>query len=123
MHPHVNGLTFRPALLAAGVTDDELRRLRRERRLAVVRPGAYVSADDARLDPAGLLGEFAPDALVAVERVVVVELVRPERAGLAGQALRALAEPRDEPYGRVVVFEDLYGNRWDLVQPLTPPPR
>jgi catechol 2,3-dioxygenase-like lactoylglutathione lyase family enzyme len=24
--------------------------------------------------------------------------------------------PRDEPYGTVVVFEDLYGNRWDLVQ-------
>jgi catechol 2,3-dioxygenase-like lactoylglutathione lyase family enzyme len=24
--------------------------------------------------------------------------------------------PRDEPYGRVVVFEDLYGNRWDLIQ-------
>lgn len=27
-------------------------------------------------------------------------------------------EPRDEPYGTVVVFEDLYGNLWDLVQPL-----
>lgn len=25
-------------------------------------------------------------------------------------------EPREEPYGTVVVFEDLYGNRWDLVQ-------
>lgn len=25
-------------------------------------------------------------------------------------------EPREETYGRVVVFEDLYGNRWDLVQ-------
>jgi lactoylglutathione lyase len=24
--------------------------------------------------------------------------------------------PREEPYGTVVVFEDLYGNRWDLVQ-------
>ena len=24
-------------------------------------------------------------------------------------------EPRDEPYGRVVVFEDLYGNKWDLL--------
>ena len=23
--------------------------------------------------------------------------------------------PRDEAYGRVVVFEDLYGNRWDLI--------
>jgi catechol 2,3-dioxygenase-like lactoylglutathione lyase family enzyme len=25
-------------------------------------------------------------------------------------------EPREEPYGIVVVFEDLYGNRWDLIQ-------
>lgn len=24
--------------------------------------------------------------------------------------------PRDEPYGRVAVFEDLYGNRWDLIE-------
>jgi hypothetical protein len=26
-------------------------------------------------------------------------------------------EPRDEPYGRVVVFEDVAGNRWDLLGP------
>ena len=25
--------------------------------------------------------------------------------------------PRQEPYGTVVVFQDLYGNRWDLIQP------
>ncbi len=25
-------------------------------------------------------------------------------------------EPRQEEYGTVVVFEDLYGNRWDLYQ-------
>ncbi|WP_306253053.1 VOC family protein [Parvularcula sp. IMCC14364] len=25
-------------------------------------------------------------------------------------------EPRNESYGRVVVFEDLYGNLWDLIQ-------
>lgn len=25
--------------------------------------------------------------------------------------------PRNEPYGRVAVFEDLYGNRMDLIQP------
>jgi len=25
--------------------------------------------------------------------------------------------PRVEPYGKVVVFEDLYGNPWDLIQP------
>lgn len=26
-------------------------------------------------------------------------------------------EPRQEVYGTVVVFRDLYGNKWDLVQP------
>ena len=26
-------------------------------------------------------------------------------------------EPKDEPYGTVAVFKDLYGNLWDLVQP------
>jgi len=25
--------------------------------------------------------------------------------------------PRDEPYGRVVVFEDVAGNKWDLLGP------
>ena len=25
--------------------------------------------------------------------------------------------PRHEPYGSVAVFEDLYGNGWDLIQP------
>ena len=26
-------------------------------------------------------------------------------------------QPRDEEYGKVVVFKDLYGNKWDLVEP------
>lgn len=37
------------------------------------------------------------------------------RATAAG--VRFLEEPRHEPYGTVVVFEDLYGNRWDLIGP------
>ncbi|HEV3188820.1 MAG TPA: VOC family protein [Acidimicrobiales bacterium] len=28
-----------------------------------------------------------------------------------------LTTPRDEPYGKVVVFRDLFGNRWDLLGP------
>ncbi|HEX3977365.1 MAG TPA: VOC family protein [Solirubrobacteraceae bacterium] len=28
-----------------------------------------------------------------------------------------VSEPRDEPYGRVVVFVDIAGNRWDLLGP------
>jgi catechol 2,3-dioxygenase-like lactoylglutathione lyase family enzyme len=32
------------------------------------------------------------------------------------RGVRFREQPRQEPYGIVVVFEDLYGNRWDLVQ-------
>jgi catechol 2,3-dioxygenase-like lactoylglutathione lyase family enzyme len=28
-----------------------------------------------------------------------------------------VGEPRDEPYGRIVVFLDVAGNRWDLLGP------
>jgi catechol 2,3-dioxygenase-like lactoylglutathione lyase family enzyme len=28
-----------------------------------------------------------------------------------------LESPRTEPYGQVVVFADLYGNKWDLIGP------
>ena len=30
--------------------------------------------------------------------------------------VRFLEEPRHEPYGSVAVFEDLYGNKWDLLE-------
>lgn len=26
-------------------------------------------------------------------------------------------EPREEPYGRVAVFQDAFGNLWDMIQP------
>ena len=32
------------------------------------------------------------------------------------RGVKFLEEPRDEEYGIVVVFEDLYGNKWDLIQ-------
>ena len=35
---------------------------------------------------------------------------------LKGRGVKFLEEPREEAYGTVVVFEDLYGNKWDLVQ-------
>ncbi len=28
-------------------------------------------------------------------------------------------QPRTEPYGRVAVFRDLYGNRWDLIETIS----
>jgi catechol 2,3-dioxygenase-like lactoylglutathione lyase family enzyme len=39
-----------------------------------------------------------------------------DRAHMLAHGVRFTEEPREEAYGRVVVFEDLYGNRWDLVE-------
>lgn len=36
-------------------------------------------------------------------------------ARLRAAGVRLHGEPRAEPYGRVVVFEDVAGNRWDLL--------
>jgi catechol 2,3-dioxygenase-like lactoylglutathione lyase family enzyme len=41
-----------------------------------------------------------------------------DHAGMLAAGVRFLEAPRHEPYGTVVVFEDLYGNRWDLIQPV-----
>ena len=35
---------------------------------------------------------------------------------MRSRGVRFVEEPREEAYGRVVVFLDLYGNKWDLVQ-------
>src|SRR5215469_14687819 len=32
--------------------------------------------------------------------------------------IKFLESPRQEPYGPVAVFEDLYGNKWDLLHPI-----
>jgi len=36
-------------------------------------------------------------------------------ARMRAEGVRFTEEPRHEPYGTVVVFLDLYGNRWDLI--------
>lgn len=40
-----------------------------------------------------------------------------DRERMLAAGVRFVEEPRYEPYGTVAVFEDLYGNRWDLLQP------
>ena len=39
---------------------------------------------------------------------------------MAAAGVRFLTEPRDEDYGRVVVFLDVAGNKWDLIGPARP---
>ncbi len=40
-----------------------------------------------------------------------------DHAAFSAAGVTWVRAPRDEPYGRVAVFEDLYGNLWDLIEP------
>lgn len=40
-----------------------------------------------------------------------------DHARMLEQGIRFLEAPRHENYGTVAVFEDLYGNKWDLIEP------
>jgi catechol 2,3-dioxygenase-like lactoylglutathione lyase family enzyme len=35
---------------------------------------------------------------------------------MTAKGVRFLEEPREEEYATVVIFQDLYGNKWDLLQ-------
>lgn len=43
-----------------------------------------------------------------------------DHARMSAAGVRFLEAPRHEPYGVVAVFEDLYGNRFDLIEPKRP---
>jgi hypothetical protein len=35
---------------------------------------------------------------------------------MSERGIRFVRDPKEEAYGTVAVFEDLYGNLWDLIQ-------
>jgi catechol 2,3-dioxygenase-like lactoylglutathione lyase family enzyme len=42
---------------------------------------------------------------------------RRDYEGMRARGVTFLQTPRSEPYGSVAVFQDLYGNKWDLLGP------
>ncbi|RKN43196.1 VOC family protein [Streptomyces hoynatensis] len=44
-----------------------------------------------------------------------------DHARLSAAGVTFTRAPREEPYGRVAVFADRYGNLWDLIQPASGP--
>ena len=39
---------------------------------------------------------------------------------MTSHGVKFTENPREEEYGKVVVFEDLFGNRWDMIERSTP---
>lgn len=44
--------------------------------------------------------------------------LRRDHAAMTARGVRFIRPPAPEPYGMVAVFEDLYGNKFDLIEPL-----
>lgn len=38
---------------------------------------------------------------------------------LKGNQIKIVREPIEEPFGKVLVFEDIFGNLWDLIEPIS----
>ena len=90
----------------------------RPKRWVVVRPGGgQTGLLLARADgeqQAGMVGQQFGGRVGMFLRVDDFETAY-RRMSAAG--VRFVSSPRDEPYGRLAIFLDLEGNRWDLLGP------
>lgn len=100
----------------------------RSKRWVVVRPpGAQTGLLLARARGDGQRAAVGHQAAGRVGFFLRVEDFDAVHERLVADGVQFVVEPRDEPYGRVGVFLDICGNRWDLLgprqQPSTPNPQ
>jgi catechol 2,3-dioxygenase-like lactoylglutathione lyase family enzyme len=90
----------------------------RPKRWVVVRPpGARTGLLLARADGGAQSAAVGRQAAGRVGFFLRVEDFDAAHARMSAAGVEFVTEPRTEPYGRVAVFLDIAGNRWDLLGP------
>lgn len=90
----------------------------RPKRWVVVRPpGAQTSILLARADGERQAAAVGNQVAGRVGFFLEVEDFGAAYEQMTAAGVEFATEPRDEPYGRVAVFLDISGNRWDLIGP------
>ena len=90
----------------------------RPKRWVVVRPpGAETGILLARADGERQAAAVGNQVAGRVGFFLQVEDFDAAYRRMTAAGVEFVTEPRDEPYGRVVVFLDISGNRWDLIGP------
>jgi catechol 2,3-dioxygenase-like lactoylglutathione lyase family enzyme len=111
----VHGLGFDLVEDSASTTDDG-----RPKRWVVVKPpGAQTGLLLAKADGVHQNNAIGSQYAGRVGLFLRVEDFDRARTRMVEQGIQFVTEPRDEPYGRVAIFLDVAGNKWDL---LGPPP-
>ena len=94
----------------------------RPKRWVVVRPpGAETGLLLARADGAGQAAVVGRQAAGRVGFFLHVADFEAAYARMLAAGVEFVTEPRTEPFGRVAVFVDIAGNKWDLVGPVGAP--
>ncbi|MFD4432061.1 VOC family protein [Nocardia sp. NPDC058497] len=90
----------------------------RPKRWVVVRPpGAQTGILLARADGHRQTDAIGDQVAGRVGFFLRVDDFQAEYARLVAAGVEFVTQPRSEPYGRVAVFLDVAGNRWDLLGP------
>ena len=90
----------------------------RPKRWVVVRPpGAQTGILLAQADGPAQTAAVGQQGAGRVSFFLKVEDFDAAYARMSDYGVRFITAPRDEPYGRVSVFLDIAGNRWDLLGP------
>jgi catechol 2,3-dioxygenase-like lactoylglutathione lyase family enzyme len=93
----------------------------RPKRWVVVRPpGAETGILLARADGERQAAAIGNQVAGRVGFFLQVEDFDATYRRMTAAGVKFVTEPRDEPYGRVTVFLDISGNRWDLIGPVAP---
>jgi catechol 2,3-dioxygenase-like lactoylglutathione lyase family enzyme len=107
----VDGLGFELVEDSAAVTTDG-----REKRWVVVRPpGGETAVLLARADGDDQRAVVGKQLAGRVGFFLQVDDFDTTYARMRAAGVEFMGGPRTEPYGRVVVFRDIAGNRWDLL--------
>ena len=70
----------------------------------------------ARAENAGQTAQVGAQATGRVLCYLHTEDFARDHATFVARGVNFIEDPRNEIYGTVAVFEDLYGNRWDLIE-------
>ena len=90
----------------------------RPKRWVMVRPpGAETGLLLAQADGDGQRAAVGEQYAGRVGLFLRVEDFDAQYARMTAAGVEFVSDPRDEPYGRVAVFRDIAGNRWDLLGP------
>jgi len=109
----VDALGFELAEDSPDLTNDG-----RPKRWVVVRPpGAATGVLLARADGADQAAIVGNQAAGRVGFFLNVADFGAAYARMTAAGVEFLSAPRTEPYGRVAVFRDIAGNKWDLIGP------